>query len=92
MNKQRPVKMTAEALSALGVVALATGFGIPSSVQAQESLSSAEQARIKIGFEIAPVPLNLERRDVGPDIIARNLAPAEAPGPRCSVAFHGSHM
>jgi len=63
MNKLQLVKMTAEALSTLGAVALATGFGIPSSVQAQESLSSAEQARIKIGFEIAPVPLNLEGKD-----------------------------
>jgi hypothetical protein len=60
MNKQRLVKMTAQTLSTLCLTAATAGLG-----QAQESLPDAEAARIKIGFEIAPVPLKLEGKDPG---------------------------
>ena len=67
MNKQQLVKMTAGALLTVSVLALATRLGIPPSVQAQDNSDNTEASRIKIGFEIAPVPLNLEGKD--PDLV-----------------------
>lgn len=63
MNTQQFVKVAAGAVLTMGVIALAGQFSIPRSMLAQDSGDDAEASRIKLGFEIAPVPLNLDGRD-----------------------------
>lgn len=63
MNRHQFVKMAAGAVLTMGVIALAAQFSIPRSTLAQDGGDNAEASRIKLGFEIAPVPLNLDGRD-----------------------------
>ena len=67
MKTQQLVKMAAGALLTLGVIALAGLLSSSPSVQAQDDWHkhNIETSRIKLGFEIAPVPLNLEGKDPG---------------------------
>ena len=67
MNKQQLVKMAAGGLLTLGVIALTARLSAPPNVEAQNKDNNTEASRIKIGFEIAPVPLNLEGKD--PDLV-----------------------
>ena len=64
MKTQKVVKMAAAALLTLGMIALTGRFSTPPSVQAQDNHQSnhkgdREASLVRIGFEIAPVPLNL---------------------------------
>ncbi|MGO9824305.1 MAG: hypothetical protein ACLPMG_03425 [Terriglobales bacterium] len=65
MKTQQLVKMAAGAVLTLGVIALTGRLSTPPSVQAQDNRHdhNTEASRIKLGFEIAPVPLNLEGKD-----------------------------
>ncbi len=65
MKSQQLVKSAAGAVVALGVVILAGILGSSSRVQAQAD--NNEASMIERGFEIAPVPLNLEGKD--PDLV-----------------------
>lgn len=62
MKIQKLVKMTSPAVLTVGVIALAGLLGSSPSVQAQDS-HDTEASRIKTGFAIAPVPLNLDGKD-----------------------------
>jgi hypothetical protein len=68
MKTQRLVKMAAAAVLTLGVITLAGRLGTPLSVQAQNNHQGnhgddREASLVRIGFEIAPVPLNLMGKD-----------------------------
>jgi hypothetical protein len=68
MKTQRLVKMAAAAVLTLGVITLAGRLGTPPSVQAQNNHQGnhdddSEASLVRIGFEIAPVPLNLMGKD-----------------------------
>jgi len=56
-------KMTAVAVLTLGAIALAGMLNTPPRVQAQDTGSNDEASLIRIGFAIAPVPLNLAGKD-----------------------------
>src|SRR5580692_5127137 len=68
MKTQKVVKMAAAALLTLGMLALTGRFSTPPSVQAQDNhqgnhKGDGEASLVRIGFEIAPVPLNLAGKD-----------------------------
>jgi hypothetical protein len=56
-------KVTAGAVVALGTIVLAGMINTPHRVQAQENRDNDEASLIRIGFAIAPVPLNLEGKN-----------------------------
>ena len=68
MKTQKLVKMASAAVLTLGVIALTGRFSTPPSVQAQDNHQGnhnddGEASLVRIGFEIAPVPLNLVGKD-----------------------------
>jgi hypothetical protein len=63
MKTQQLVKMAAGAVLTLGVVALAGPLSTSPTVQAQDNGSSDEEQLVRIGYAIAPVPLNLEGKN-----------------------------
>jgi len=63
MKTRKLVKMASAAVLTLGVIALAGRLSTPPRVEAQDNHHNTEAWRIKKGFEIAPVPLNLEGKD-----------------------------
>lgn len=69
MKTQQLVKMAAGAVLTLGVIALAGLLSSSPSVQAQDDRHNhnTDAARVKLGLEIAPVPLNLAGKD--PDLV-----------------------
>jgi hypothetical protein len=67
LKTQKIVKIASAALLTLGVIALGGRLSTPPRVQAQDNEDNTDPLRIKIGFEIAPVPLNLEGKD--PDLV-----------------------
>lgn len=67
MKTQQFVKIAAGAVLTLGVMALAGRLSTPPSAQAQDDHDNTEAWRIKQGFKIAPVPLNLDGKD--PDLV-----------------------
>ena len=66
MQTQKLVKIASAAVLTLGVIVLTARLGSPPSVQAQDNRHDRnnDAYRIKRGFEIAPVPLNLEGKDL----------------------------
>ena len=67
MKTQKLAKMASAAVLTLGVIALTGRLSTPPSVQAQDNHRDTEASRIKLGFKIAPVPLNLDGKD--PDLV-----------------------
>src|ERR1700730_2131262 len=71
MKRQKLVKMASAVVLTLGVIALTGRLSTPLSVQAQEAQDNhqgnhkddGEASLVRIGFEIAPVPLNLGGKD-----------------------------
>lgn len=68
MKTQRLVKMASAVVLTLAVIALTGRLGTPPSVQAQNNhqgnhKDDDEASLVRIGFEIAPVPLNLVGKD-----------------------------
>ena len=63
METQQLVKIAAGSVVMLGVIVLGGLWRGSPSVQAQDNHYDTEAARIKVGFEIAPVPLHLEGKD-----------------------------
>ena len=66
MRTQQLVRIATGALLTLGVIALGGRWSSRLSVQAQDNHSNNddnEASLVRIGFEIAPVPLNLTGRD-----------------------------
>lgn len=63
MRTQKLVKLASEAVLTLGLIALTGRLSIPPSVQAQDRGNNEEGQLIRIGYAIAPVPLNLEGRN-----------------------------
>src|ERR1700722_4087230 len=68
MKTQKRVKMASAAVLTLGVIALTGRFSTPPGAQAQANHHSHhkdddEASLVRIGFEIAPVPLNLVGKD-----------------------------
>jgi hypothetical protein len=63
MKSQQLVKIAAGAVLSLGVVALTGMFSSSPRAQEQDHRDNDEEALVHIGYEIAPVPLNLEGRD-----------------------------
>src|SRR5271168_1175412 len=64
MKTRQIIKMLATTVSTLGVIALAGWLRNSPSVQAQNNQHLTQESRIERGFEIAPVPLNLEGKDL----------------------------
>ena len=60
MKIQQLSRIAGGAVIALGVIALAGMINTPHRVQAQDNGNDNEASLIRIGFAIAPVPLNLE--------------------------------
>jgi hypothetical protein len=56
-------KVVAGAVAALGAIVLAGMMNTPPRVQAQDNENKDEESLIRIGFAIAPVPLNLEGKN-----------------------------
>ena len=56
-------RMTAGAVVTLGVIALAGMINTPHQVQAQDNEKNDEASLVRIGFAIAPVPLNPEGKN-----------------------------
>lgn len=67
MKTRQVIKIVAGAVLTLGVIALAGRLSTPQSVQAQDDHQNTEAWRIRQGFKIAPVPLNLDGKD--PDLV-----------------------
>ena len=63
MKIQQLSKMTAGAVVILTAIVLAGMLNTPGRVQAQDDRDKDEASLVKIGFEIAPVPLNLEGKN-----------------------------
>ena len=67
MKRQRLAKIAAGTILTLGMIALGGRLSTPPSVRAQNNQpgnpSDDEASLVRIGFEIAPVPLNLEGKD-----------------------------
>jgi len=65
MKRQKFVKIASVAVLTLGAIVLTGRLSTPPSVQAQDNRHNLgiEASRIKLGFEIAPVPLNLAGKD-----------------------------
>ncbi len=68
MKTQQLVKMASAAVLTLGLIALTGRFSTPLSAQAQNNhhgnhKDDGEASLVRIGFEITPVPLNLEGKD-----------------------------
>ena len=66
MKTRQLVRIATGTLLTLGVIALGARWSSPLSVQAQDNHSNNddnESSLVRIGFEIAPVPLNLTGRD-----------------------------
>ena len=63
MKIQLLSKMTAPVVVALGTILLAGTINTPPRVQAQDYENNDEASLIRIGFAIAPVPLNLEGKN-----------------------------
>jgi len=62
MSRQRRIRVLGATASLAGAVLAVILMESPT-VQAQEDLNGYERSLIKIGFEIAPVPLNLNGKD-----------------------------
>ena len=61
MKTQQLLKMESVAVLTLGVIALGGQLSTPPNLQAQDNHHNNDEASlVRIGFEIAPVPLNLE--------------------------------
>jgi hypothetical protein len=67
MKTQKLLKLASAAVLTLGLIALSGRLSTPASVQAQDNHHDTEASRIKLGFKIAPVPLNLDGKD--PDLV-----------------------
>ncbi len=63
MKMRRFTNMTALAVLTLGAFVLAARLPTPPAVHAQDNGDNDEEQLVKIGYAIAPVPLNLERKD-----------------------------
>jgi hypothetical protein len=67
MKTKRLVKIAAGTVVTLSVIALGGRLSTPPSVEAQDNFhnhgADDEASLVRIGFEISPVPLNLEGRD-----------------------------
>ncbi|MGA7317919.1 MAG: hypothetical protein WBX22_28585 [Silvibacterium sp.] len=63
MTAHRLIQMVAGVALTMSAIALAAWLSVSPSVQAQQNNRDTEASRIKRGFEIAPVPLNLEGKD-----------------------------
>lgn len=63
MKTERLFKMAVGAVLVLGIIALAGPLSTSPKVQAQDIGNSDEEQLIRIGYEIAPVPLNLEGKN-----------------------------
>ena len=63
METQQLVKMAVGAVLTLGVIALVGPLSTPRTVQAQDNGNSDEEQLVRIGYAIAPVPLNLEGKN-----------------------------
>jgi hypothetical protein len=62
-KKQQLLEMATGAAITVTIIALTGWLNISPKVQAQDHQRDLEESRIRIGFEIAPVPLNLEGKD-----------------------------
>lgn len=63
MNSNRLAKLAAGSVLTLGVIALLGIANTPRRVQAQDAPDTDEATLVHIGFQIAPVPLNLDGKD-----------------------------
>ena len=63
MKTQQLFKMAAGAVLALGVIAVAELLSTSPAVQAQDNGNKDEEQLVHIGYEVAPVPLNLEGKN-----------------------------
>jgi hypothetical protein len=63
MKTQQLVKMAVGAVLTLGVIALAGPLSTSPTVQAQDNGNSDQEQLVRIGYAIAPVPLNLEGKN-----------------------------
>ena len=63
MKTQQLVKMAVGAVLTLGVIALVGLLSTSPTVQAQNNGNSDEKQLVRIGYAIAPVPLNLDGKD-----------------------------
>jgi hypothetical protein len=61
--KTQLVKMVAGAALTLGLIALAGRLSAPPRLQAQDNGNNDEEQLVRIGYAIAPVPLNLEGKN-----------------------------
>ena len=55
--------LTSATLSALALVSIAISIAQPDTVRADEHAAGSDDPRVRRGFEIAPVPLNLQGKD-----------------------------
>jgi hypothetical protein len=63
MSTQRLVRLAAGVLLTLGAITLLARLNISPAVQAQDYENDNEDKLVHIGYQIAPVPLNLEGKD-----------------------------
>lgn len=63
MKTQQLVKMAVGAVLTLGAIARVGPFGTSPTVQAQDNGNSDDERLVRIGYAIAPVPLNLEGKN-----------------------------
>lgn len=63
MNLRRHIRKVAGILLALGAITLATQLNISPTAQAQDSDHNDEDKLVRIGYQIAPVSLNLEGKN-----------------------------
>jgi hypothetical protein len=63
MKTQQLVKMAVGAVLTFGVIALVGPLSTPPTAQAQDNGNSDEEQLVRIGYAIAPVPLNLEGKN-----------------------------
>jgi hypothetical protein len=63
MKTQQLVKMAVGAVLTLGVIALVGPLSTSPTVRAQDNGNSGEEQLVRIGYAIAPVPLNLEGKN-----------------------------
>ena len=64
MTSQRFATIAAGAVLTLGVIALAGALNTSTTVQAEDNGNNDEEQLVHIGYEIAPVPLNLEGKNL----------------------------
>jgi hypothetical protein len=63
MTSQRLSKIAGGAVLTLGVIGLAGALNTSTTVQAEDNGNNDEEQLVQIGYEIAPVPLNLEGKN-----------------------------